>query len=325
MVKFIGRYIQTLSAGDTYFASAELPEKLKLSSHLVMLNYGELCPFTPEGVVYTTIDDRLLIWFTRIPLQSGKIHIPEGWAMCSSLKGGDAVVIGRGEGSAVCVVREGRMVSQMMKPPMRSDEELAELLTREHSLREPFIIESNGDYEITFSDIYTFARTQLDFSNYFRKLAADSVMPLIVLFAVLSVGDIAVSSYINSREESVSEELKEYRKMNLPIRADVDEARAKLGRWEDFNKLVQFSSRIGEYMNAIASATNELNGRLELIDYAGISITIRMQCSSASDFIEKFQDTGAFYEVKVNSAVPDRDNPSKVNINAQLLLAEAQQ
>ncbi len=315
---------------DTFLQLQQLPEKVKLTPSMVRANYLSISPFPGGDLLYRQDDRQLSIWYTRQPLaDSYQVAVPEADLVCRAHPAAaDAILIyPKPQATAYLVQREGRLVAQVVLTVAsnETEEDVLELLTREHSLRAPQITRVASDFQpqVSFADLRSFARYDLDSSELFTRLIDFVKLPLILALLVSIGFQLYGQHALTSNVEQQQARLAELKQNNASLKQGLREVETEVDFWRLFQQQEQRLPEFTLVLSDITSAVSEAGGYLTNLRYGGNNINFWAGIKGApTALVDLLLKNGHFSNVKVVSTRQEPRNPEVELVQLRLTLKE---
>lgn len=321
MKYLFGKLLNIVHSGDTFFLNTEIPNGLKITDDLIRLNYSAECPFDAVDFIFIIDKNQLYVWFFKYKLEQG-ISVPDTYIIYKNKKIENGFIEAEGEtGTILLTVKDYILVSQVIVPASIDKLQYMDYLSREYNL-EVEQVESVRDIDLAMTPgiALPFMLNREMLRSRLQTLLSKSLVPLIIFFAIMSIGDVVRNQYYGYLSNRYSSELKALKKETVSTTMTIDGVRSDLILWENFESLYERELKLPSYLSDLFASIDSVKGTLSSLSFNQNKVNFMVECSSSALLIKEIQKNGAFKKVKLLSSVPDRENRQIEKVRIEIIL-----
>ena len=243
MYRVLSKYnlITVLPFIDTFFHSAQLQKKVKLSKELLKINYLKYSPFINPNIMTVTSDEQLMLWFYSKKIET-PIVIPESYLLFKELSKSkqDAIYIIHDTIIKILVIKESRLISAFT---LNSIDENSILLSMDEyhiskrvdiQIQEYQTLQQSSLQKLTFSDLYHFNQLNFDRNTLLPKFIEHASYPITALIVFAILVSYTQEKMLTSEIENLKASYDKEKTKNQEIKIFIKEHNKEVKKWQNF-------------------------------------------------------------------------------------------
>lgn len=243
MYRILSKYnlITVLPFIDTFFHSAQLQKKVKLSSELLKINYSKYSPFINPNIITLTSDKQLMLWFYTKKIKT-PIIILESYLLFKELNKNnqDAIYIIHDTIIKILIIKESHLISAFTLNSV--DEESILLSMDEYNiskrvdiqLQEYQTFKQSSLQKLTFSDFYHFNQLNFDRKTLLPNFIEYASYPIAILIIFAILVSYTQEKMLTSKIENLKVSYTKEKAKNQEIKTFIKKHNKKVEKWKNF-------------------------------------------------------------------------------------------